>query len=343
MSGPDNPTSRKASRRGTFGERNRPRAGRRRGRDPRPAGRRVLRRRRVLHALPRAARRRAGRRRHGALPVAPRVLQPAHRRGAARAGARPDRLLARRAGRRHASSSARSSRAPAPASRAVEPAQASPASVVIVGGGAAGLAAADMLRREGYGGSLTMISADDSPPYDRPNLSKDFLAGTAPDDWIPLRGAGVLPRPAHRARARLARVVARRPRRSGCSSRAASGYGFDALLLATGADPVRLADRGRRGVAGALPAHASPTAGRSSPGPRRRSAWSSSARASSASRSRPRCARAGSTSTSSRPSSSRSSACSGRSSARFVRGLHEAHGVVFHLGETVEPRRRTRR
>ena len=32
-----------------------------------------------------------------------------------------------------------------------------------------------------------MISADDSPPCDRPNLSKDYLAGTAPDDWIPLR------------------------------------------------------------------------------------------------------------------------------------------------------------
>ena len=59
--------------------------------------------------------------------------------------------------------------------------------MIIVGGGAAGLAAADMLRREGYDGDLTMISADDSPPCDRPNLSKDFLAGTAPDDWIPLR------------------------------------------------------------------------------------------------------------------------------------------------------------
>src|SRR5437660_2891980 len=64
-----------------------------------------------------------------------------------------------------------------------------PTAVVIVGGGGAGLAAADMLRREGYDGSLTMISADDSPPYDRPNLSKDFLAGTAPDDWIPLRSS----------------------------------------------------------------------------------------------------------------------------------------------------------
>src|SRR4030095_2581984 len=65
--------------------------------------------------------------------------------------------------------------------------RAAPSSVVIVGGGAAGLAAADMLRREGYDGSLTMISADDSPPTDRPNLSKDFLAGTAQEDWIPLR------------------------------------------------------------------------------------------------------------------------------------------------------------
>ena len=62
-----------------------------------------------------------------------------------------------------------------------------PTSVVIVGGGAAGLSAADMLRREGYDGPLTMISADDSAPNDRPNLSKDFLAGTASDDWIPLR------------------------------------------------------------------------------------------------------------------------------------------------------------
>src|SRR5438876_2093850 len=46
-----------------------------------------------------------------------------------------------------------------------------PASVVIVGGGGAGLAAADLLRRKGYDGVLTMISADDSPPVDRPNLS----------------------------------------------------------------------------------------------------------------------------------------------------------------------------
>lgn len=62
-----------------------------------------------------------------------------------------------------------------------------PSSIVIVGGGAAGLAAAEMLRRKGYTGPLRMISADTAPPCDRPNLSKDFLAGNAPDDWIPLR------------------------------------------------------------------------------------------------------------------------------------------------------------
>ena len=61
-----------------------------------------------------------------------------------------------------------------------------PSSIVILGGGAAGLAAADMLRRESYDGPITMISADQDPPVDRPNLSKDFLTGEAKDDWIPL-------------------------------------------------------------------------------------------------------------------------------------------------------------
>src|ERR671922_2792949 len=63
----------------------------------------------------------------------------------------------------------------------------SPASVVIVGAGAAGGAAAEMLRREGYDGPVTLIGADEFLPYDRPNLSKDYLAGSAPEEWIPLR------------------------------------------------------------------------------------------------------------------------------------------------------------
>jgi len=115
-----------------------------------------------------------------------------------------------------------------------------PADVVIVGGGAAGLAAADMLRREGYAGRLALLSADVDAPVDRPNLSKDFLAGTAPADWMPLRGDDWY---AERniellLNTRVAAIdVARREvRLEGGATRR-----FDALLLATGADPVQLA------------------------------------------------------------------------------------------------------
>jgi apoptosis-inducing factor 3 len=52
-----------------------------------------------------------------------------------------------------------------------------PASIVIVGGGGAGLAAADTLRREGYEGSLTIISADDSAPYDRCRSKRKWKRG----------------------------------------------------------------------------------------------------------------------------------------------------------------------
>jgi len=114
-----------------------------------------------------------------------------------------------------------------------------PASVVIVGGGAAGLAAADMLRREGYGGSLKMISADDSAPYDRPNLSKDFLAGSAPPDWIPLRS------PDYYRDQRIdlvlgSRVASLEPQARQVELENGTVHAFDALLIATGADPVRI-------------------------------------------------------------------------------------------------------
>jgi apoptosis-inducing factor 3 len=111
--------------------------------------------------------------------------------------------------------------------------------VVIVGGGAAGLCAADALRRRGYDGALTMISADDSPPCDRPNLSKDFLAGTAPPEWIPLRPAEFY---AERnielvlqSRVSAVDIARRRVEIEG-----GRRFEFDALLLATGAEPVRL-------------------------------------------------------------------------------------------------------
>src|SRR5882762_2026990 len=62
-----------------------------------------------------------------------------------------------------------------------------PQSVVIVGAGAAGNACAEELRRQGYASAITMIGSEGTVPVDRPNLSKDYLAGTAPEDWIPLR------------------------------------------------------------------------------------------------------------------------------------------------------------
>ena len=56
---------------------------------------------------------------------------------------------------------------------------------MIVGAGAAGAVAAETLRRSGYTNSITLIGQE--PPVDRPNLSKDYLAGTAPEEWMPLR------------------------------------------------------------------------------------------------------------------------------------------------------------
>jgi apoptosis-inducing factor 3 len=115
----------------------------------------------------------------------------------------------------------------------------SPASVVIVGGGAAGLAAADMLRREAYDGPITIISADDSPPCDRPNLSKDYLAGTAQEDWIPLRSPEFYTdnRIELMLRSRVSSIdVARREVLLENGSRRP----FGALLIATGANPIHL-------------------------------------------------------------------------------------------------------
>jgi len=122
-----------------------------------------------------------------------------------------------------------------------------PSSVVIVGGGGAGLAAADMLRREGYAGPVTMISADDSPPCDRPNLSKDYLAGHAQDDWIPLRP------PEYYVERRIELLLGSRVSSVDVGARQVLLEGgarraFGALLIATGADPVRLPIPGADGA-----------------------------------------------------------------------------------------------
>lgn len=65
----------------------------------------------------------------------------------------------------------------------------SPSSVIVVGGGPAGAACVETLRRLGYAGPVTLVADELPGPVDRPNLSKDYLAGTAPEEWIPLRDA----------------------------------------------------------------------------------------------------------------------------------------------------------
>ena len=115
----------------------------------------------------------------------------------------------------------------------------SPASVVIIGAGAAGNAAAEMLRREGYDGLVTMITADEFLPYDRPNLSKDYLAGTASEEWIPLRsGDFYREQKVETFTNTSASAIDTRRRQVTLSDGRSLSYG--ALLLATGAKPVRL-------------------------------------------------------------------------------------------------------
>ncbi len=113
------------------------------------------------------------------------------------------------------------------------------ARMVIVGGGAAGYAAAEMLRREGFEGAVTILSADTAAPYDRPNLSKEFLAGKVPEKWLPLAG----PKSYEKRRIAL-RLETRVTGIDAAAHRVTLADGgtldYTKLLLATGAEPVRL-------------------------------------------------------------------------------------------------------
>jgi NADPH-dependent 2,4-dienoyl-CoA reductase/sulfur reductase-like enzyme/nitrite reductase/ring-hydroxylating ferredoxin subunit len=114
-----------------------------------------------------------------------------------------------------------------------------PEKIVIVGGGAAGFAAAEMLRRENYQDSIIMLSSDAALPYDRPNLSKDYLGGSAPFDYVPLRQENYYHE--NDIEVRLGQTAfdidirAREVVLAGGNK-----VPYDRLLLATGAEPVRL-------------------------------------------------------------------------------------------------------
>jgi NADPH-dependent 2,4-dienoyl-CoA reductase/sulfur reductase-like enzyme/nitrite reductase/ring-hydroxylating ferredoxin subunit len=114
-----------------------------------------------------------------------------------------------------------------------------PDKIVIVGGGAAGFAAAERLRRERYQGRIVMLSSDVAAPIDRPNLSKDYLAGNAPEEWVPLRPDSFYLENGIELRlgANVTGVDAR-SREVVLSNGGKVPY--DRLLLATGAEPVRL-------------------------------------------------------------------------------------------------------
>jgi nitrite reductase/ring-hydroxylating ferredoxin subunit/thioredoxin reductase len=120
-----------------------------------------------------------------------------------------------------------------------KPAASHPSSILIIGAGAAGNAAAEMLRREGYAGTLTMVGADGEVPYDRPNLSKDYLAGSAQEEWIPLRGEDFYrDHSIELIRNTSVEGIDARSRKVTLSN--GETKAFEKLLIATGATPVKL-------------------------------------------------------------------------------------------------------
>jgi NADPH-dependent 2,4-dienoyl-CoA reductase/sulfur reductase-like enzyme/nitrite reductase/ring-hydroxylating ferredoxin subunit len=120
-----------------------------------------------------------------------------------------------------------------------KPTSPAPQKIVIVGGGAAGFAAVEMLRRQQYHGSLVMLSNDDASPVDRPNLSKDYLAGSAPEDWVPLRPDSFYSENGIDLRLET-NVVGIDWHSREVALADGSNVPYDRLLLATGAQPVRL-------------------------------------------------------------------------------------------------------
>src|ERR1043165_2838716 len=113
-----------------------------------------------------------------------------------------------------------------------------PDRVVIVGAGASGTAAAEMLRRCGFHGSVTLIDAEPDSPYDRPNLSKDYLAGNAPEEWIPIRPTDFYGQ--HQIEVVRGTVTRIDPTKKEVAVEGQASVRFDALLLAPGAEPVKL-------------------------------------------------------------------------------------------------------
>ncbi|MGH7615691.1 MAG: FAD-dependent oxidoreductase [Gemmatimonadaceae bacterium] len=208
----------------------------------------------------------------------------------------------------------------------------SPASVVIIGAGGAGNAAAEMLRRCAYDGPITMIGAEVHLPYDRPNLSKDYLAGDAPEEWIPLRTHDYYDQHAINVLSGV-RVTGIDPVKRQVRLSRGGVRNFDRLLIATGADPVRL------NLPGSMRAHvhylrslADCRAIITAAGSARRAVviGASFIGLEVASALRKRGLDVHVVGREARPLEK----VLGPELGDMIRAVHEAHGVVFHLGET---------
>jgi 3-phenylpropionate/trans-cinnamate dioxygenase ferredoxin reductase component len=112
--------------------------------------------------------------------------------------------------------------------------------VVIAGAGLAGLRAAEGLRARGYSGGVIMIGAERRPPYDRPPLTKKFMTGEIDDTSLraDMTTLGVDLRLGETATGV----------RGGALGTDRAEYAFDALVVATGATPVRLPGPGPQRV-----------------------------------------------------------------------------------------------
>jgi NADPH-dependent 2,4-dienoyl-CoA reductase/sulfur reductase-like enzyme/nitrite reductase/ring-hydroxylating ferredoxin subunit len=208
-----------------------------------------------------------------------------------------------------------------------------PGRIVIVGGGAAGFAAAEMLRRQDYRGSIVMLSQDAIAPVDRPNLSKDYLAGSAPEDWLPLRPDDFYAKANIDLRLNTeVTSIDTKTRRVVLAGGETVAY--DCLLLATGAEPVRLpipgADQPHVHVLRSL-ADSRAIIGLADGARRAIVIGASFIGLEAAAALRARDVEVHVVGLEQRPMER----VLGPEMGDFVRSLHEEHGVIFHLGDTV--------
>ncbi len=207
-----------------------------------------------------------------------------------------------------------------------------PASVVIIGAGAAGESAAETLRSEGYAGPVTLVGTDPSVPVDRPNLSKDYLAGNAPEDWIPLR-----PREWY-AEQQIELRTGTTVERVDAAQRSVkltdgSSLEYGALLLATGADPIRLPiPGGERALVLRTLADSRAIIDRAKGGGRVVILGASFIGLEAAAALRTRGLEVHVAAPEARPLER----ILGPEVGDFIRRLHEEHGVVFHLGGSAQ-------